>query len=243
MRLADLLPVGAIPSAVRRERQKLRQCSGIRFRSFLGKLIGNVLHADQYTRAACDSISRIVVMLSALGNSVLNWAIPSAVVESSSLCRATRSCAASFWLISSRAIRNADPDECAVPWDLRSLLSEGRTGPVTARTLPSRSSMSESHVLVREPPEGCQGNHPIGADDNQSLQAVPYAWKARVAAIRPNSIQQDEVTTVYADLDAVAEKGHDTMTRHNQFSVELWDCESWRTFSVAAIGARISCGG
>jgi len=64
---------------------KLRQCSGTRFRSFFGKLIGKSLQADQYARAACDSMSRIVVLLSAPGSSVSNRAIASAVVESSSL--------------------------------------------------------------------------------------------------------------------------------------------------------------
>ncbi len=60
-----------------------------RLRLFFGKLMGNVLHADQYARAACDSISRTVVMLSAVGTAALNWAIAPAVAESSSLLRAT----------------------------------------------------------------------------------------------------------------------------------------------------------
>jgi hypothetical protein len=47
--------------------------------------MGRVLHADQYARAACDSINRIVVMLSPVGTSTLNWAIASAVAESSSV--------------------------------------------------------------------------------------------------------------------------------------------------------------
>jgi len=64
---------------------KLRQCSGTRLKSFFGKLTGNVLHADQYTRAACDSINRIVVTLSAVGTSSLKRAIVSAVSVSSSL--------------------------------------------------------------------------------------------------------------------------------------------------------------
>ncbi|HWO28013.1 MAG TPA: hypothetical protein VNO32_04370, partial [Candidatus Acidoferrum sp.] len=44
---------------------KLRQCSGTRGMSFFRKLMGNVLHADQYARAPCDSMRRIEEMSSA----------------------------------------------------------------------------------------------------------------------------------------------------------------------------------
>ena len=39
-----------------------------------------------------------------------------------------------------------------------------------------------------------------------------------------------KMAAIHSDLDAVREKGHDTVTRHNQFSAELLDCGSWPTF-------------
>src|SRR5579859_6345307 len=83
----------------------VHQWSGTRTRSFFGNVMGKVLHADQYARAACDSISRIVVMLSALASSAPKLETALAVDVSRSLRRATCSCPAIFLLMSSRAIR------------------------------------------------------------------------------------------------------------------------------------------
>jgi hypothetical protein len=100
-----------------------------------------VRHADQYAKAAWDSIRRIVEMLSAVGISAMNLAMVSAILESSNLCRATCSCPLIFCRISSRAIRKAAPEECDKAWARRRRASDGRTGPVVANTDPSRSSM------------------------------------------------------------------------------------------------------
>jgi len=49
-------------------------------------------------------------MFSAPGNSVLKFAMPSAVIVSRSLLLATSSCSVIFCLINSRVIRSAAPD-------------------------------------------------------------------------------------------------------------------------------------
>src|SRR5690348_7040664 len=34
----------------------------------------------------------------------------------------------------------------------------------------------ESHVLIRQPTNGCQRNHAVGADDNYSAQTMMHTW-------------------------------------------------------------------
>jgi len=47
---------------------------------------------------------------------------------------------------------------------------------------------------------------------------VADAWKTSVTAIRADAMLKKQVAAIHSDLDAVPEKGHDTVTRHNQFN-------------------------
>jgi hypothetical protein len=42
------------------------------------------------------------------------------------------------------------------------------------------------------------------------------AGKAEVPAIDTNSVVQKKVTTINADLDAIAEQGHNAVSRHDR---------------------------
>jgi hypothetical protein len=64
--------------------------------------------------------------------------------------------------------------------------------------------------LDGKPAEGGQGNHAIVADANKPPQAMANAGAACFAALRTNTVAQDQVTTVHANGDAVTEEGDDS---------------------------------
>jgi hypothetical protein len=44
---------------------------------------------------------------------------------------------------------------------------------------------------------------------------VPHTRQAEVSAISTNTVIQEKVTAINADLDAIAEKGYDSVTRYS----------------------------
>ena len=115
---------------------KCFQCSGTRRSSLRGHRIGISDHACQYSFAAWASISLTRSMVSAFGSSsrVEQLCPP---LQNRAACRVrVTSCPASFWEISSLEILIAVPLPSASACALRSLASDGATGPVTASTLP-----------------------------------------------------------------------------------------------------------
>jgi hypothetical protein len=44
---------------------------------------------------------------------------------------------------------------------------------------------------------------------------MPNAGKSEVPAISTNAVVQDKVPAINADLDAISEESHDTMTWHD----------------------------
>jgi hypothetical protein len=47
------------------------------------------------------------------------------------------------------------------------------------------------------------------------MKAMPDARKAKVSAIRANAVVEHEVTAIHTNLDAIPEKSHDCVTRHD----------------------------
>jgi hypothetical protein len=195
--------------------KKLRQCWRTRRSWFFGKLTGNVLHADQYTRAACDSISRIVVMLSAAGNSALNCKIESAVEVSSSLWRAT--CSLSGELLNDQFARDSQRGPRWVREGLGAaqLRIRGTDRARDSEHLAIAFKHDERRVLIGEPAKRCERDDSPWADHDQAAKAMSDAREPGVAAIRADPVFQKQVTAINTELDAVTEQGDDPMSRHD----------------------------
>ena len=50
---------------------------------------------------------------------------------------------------------------------------------------------------------------------------MPNARQTSTAALRPDAVLWKKMAAIHSDLDAVPEKGHDTVTQHNQFSAGI----------------------
>lgn len=48
-----------------------------------------------------------------------------------------------------------------------------------------------------------------------AAKAMSDAWESGISAIRADAILKEQVTAIYADLDAIAEQGHDSVSRHD----------------------------
>jgi hypothetical protein len=51
---------------------------------------------------------------------------------------------------------------------------------------------------------------------------VPHAREPKVSAFGANAVVQEEVTAIHADLDPIAEKDHNSVSRHGRI---VWGSE------------------
>lgn len=74
----------------------------------------------------------------------------------------------------------------------------------------------KGHVLVGKPPEGGESNHAVATDDNQATKSVPNTGKTVEGTLRPNSVFDAEMTTIYPNMNAIAVERYDPVARHDQ---------------------------
>jgi hypothetical protein len=66
--------------------------------------------------------------------------------------------------------------------------------------------------LICQPAQSRKGYEPVRTDHDQASQPMFDARKSKVSAIRTNAVIQEKMTTLNADLNAMTEKRHGTVT-------------------------------
>jgi hypothetical protein len=70
----------------------------------------------------------------------------------------------------------------------------------------------ESYALICEPPQRGERHHTVATDYDQAAKAVPNARKSCLMTFGTDPVLKYKVGAIYANLDSVAEKRHDTVT-------------------------------
>jgi hypothetical protein len=70
----------------------------------------------------------------------------------------------------------------------------------------------ESCILIGKPTQRGERHHSVWADYDKAAQAVTNTRKAAPPTVRPDAILKKQMSTIHADLDAIAEKGDYALT-------------------------------
>jgi hypothetical protein len=72
--------------------------------------------------------------------------------------------------------------------------------------------------LIGKPLQSRERDKAIGADDYKSLQSMADTRKSELATLGANAVLDFEVSSLYADLDAIAEESQDTAAIDRRFA-------------------------
>src|SRR5437667_8107101 len=72
----------------------------------------------------------------------------------------------------------------------------------------------ETGVLVRQPTQCGERHHSVWADHHKAAQAVTDTRKAVPPTVNADAIFKKQMSTIHADLDAIAVKSDDTVSRN-----------------------------
>src|SRR5262249_44683641 len=85
----------------------------------------------------------------------------------------------------------------------------------SSESLPTSFKHHKRSVLICEPTECRQRNRTIRTNYNQPFQSVAHTREAAKPSICADPVRNDEMTTVYADINAVTKQRYDALQRND----------------------------